>query len=327
MNILVTGGAGFIGSHACKALAAAGHHPVVLDDLRTGHRRAVRFGPFVEGDIADRIKVEAVLREHRIDTVMHFAASAYVGESVLRPDLYYANNVAGLLALLDAVRAAGVGRIVFSSTCATFGPADHKIGENDRQAPINPYGRSKLMAERILADYAAAFGLGAVVLRYFNAAGSDPDGELGEDHDPETHLIPAALLAAAGLRPHLDVFGIDYPTPDGTCVRDFVHVCDLADAHVAALGAIEPGLFKAFNLGNGDGISVRQIIDRVEAVTGRPVPWRASPRRPGDPPSLVADASAARRELGWIPRFGELDEMIGHAWAYMSGPGRMARLS
>jgi len=318
VRILVTGGAGFIGSHACKALAKAGHEPVVLDNLRTGHRWAVRFGPFVHGDILETERVATALREHRIEAVMHFAALAYVGESIARPDLYYRTNVAGSLSLLEAMRLADVSRFVFSSTCATFGNIDHPIAESDGQSPINPYGASKLMVERLLQDYAAAFGIASVALRYFNAAGADPEGELGEVHEPETHLLPIALQVAAGLRPQLDVMGTDYATPDGTCVRDYIHVCDLADAHVAALRALEPGRFQAFNLGNGNGFSVRQVVDRVAAVTGREVAWQAAPRRAGDPPSLVADASAARDRLGWLPRYPALDDMIAHAWSFMN---------
>lgn len=320
MKILVTGGAGFIGSHACKALAAAGYEPVVLDSLRTGHRWAARFGPFVHGDILETERVAALLRDQRIGAVMHFAALAYVGESISHPDLYYRTNVTGSLSLLNAMRLAGVSRFIFSSTCATFGNVDRRISEQESQNPINPYGASKLMVERILQDYAAAYGIGSVALRYFNAAGSDPDGELGEVHDPETHLLPIAMQVAAGERAQLEVFGTDYPTPDGTCIRDYIHVCDLADAHVAALDVVDPGCFKAFNLGNGNGFSVRQVIERVGAVTGREVSWRSAPRRPGDPPSLVADASAARAELGWTPRYAELDDMIAHAWSFMTGP-------
>jgi len=322
VRILVTGGAGFIGSHACKALARAGHEPVVLDNLRTGHRWAARYGPFVHGDILETERLAATITEHGVTAVMHFAALAYVGESISRPDLYYRTNVAGTLSLLDAMRLAGVSRIVFSSSCATFGNLDRPISERDAQNPINPYGASKLMAERLLQDYAAAFGIGSVALRYFNAAGSDPEGELGEVHDPETHLLPIALQVAAGARAHLAVFGTDYPTADGTCVRDYIHVCDLADAHAAALNVLEDGRFKAFNLGNGNGFSVRQVIDRVSAVTGREVAWRAAPRRPGDPPSLVADAAVAHRELGWTPRYPSLDDMIAHAWAFMTSSAR-----
>jgi UDP-arabinose 4-epimerase len=320
LKILVTGGAGFIGSHACKALAAAGYEPVVLDNLRTGHRWATRFGPYVHGDILETERVAALLREQRIGAVMHFAALAYVGESINHPDLYYRTNVTGSLSLLNAMRLAGVSQFIFSSTCATFGNVDRKINEQEPQNPINPYGASKLMVERILQDYAAAYGIGSVALRYFNAAGSDPDGELGEVHEPETHLLPVAMQVAVGQRAHLEVFGTDYPTPDGTCIRDYIHVCDLADAHVAALDVLDPGRFKAFNLGNGNGFSVRQVIERVGAVTGREVSWRSAPRRPGDPPSLVADASAARAELGWTPRYAELDDMIAHAWSFMTGP-------
>ncbi|MDO8801624.1 UDP-glucose 4-epimerase GalE [Phenylobacterium sp.] len=318
MKVLVTGGAGFIGSHVCKALAEAGHEPVVLDNLRTGHLWAARFGPFVHGDILEIERVAEALKTHRVDIVMHFAALAYVGESISEPDIYYRTNVIGSLSLLNAMRLAGVSRIVFSSTCATFGNVDRKIGDNEAQNPINPYGASKLMVERILRDYAAAYGIGSVALRYFNAAGCDPSGELGEVHDPETHLLPIALQVAAGTRSQLDVFGTDYPTPDGTCIRDYIHVCDLADAHVAALNVLETGAFKAFNLGNGNGFSVRQVIDRVEAVTGRKVVWQAAPRRLGDPPLLVADATAARVKLGWAPRFSSLDDMISHGWSFMN---------
>ncbi len=318
MKILVTGGAGFIGSHACKALKAAGHEPVVLDNLRTGHRWAVRYGPFEHGDILETSRIAALMRKHEIEAVMHFAALAYVGESISQPDAYYQTNVVGTLSLLDAMRLAGVNRFIFSSTCATFGNVDHHISEADPQNPINPYGASKLMVERILRDYASAFGIASVALRYFNAAGSDPDGELGEIHDPETHLIPITLFVAGGMRDKLNVFGTDYDTPDGTCVRDYIHVCDLADAHAAALGVLEAGTFKAFNLGNGNGFSVRQVIDRAEAITGKPIAWEASPRREGDPPSLVADATAARAALGWHPRYPSLDDMIAHSWDFLT---------
>lgn len=318
MRVLVTGGAGFIGSHACKALKAAGHEPVVLDNLRTGHRWAVRFGPFEYGDILDTVKVAELLKAHRIEAVMHFAALAYVGESIFHPDIYYRTNVMGTLSLLNAMRLAGVGNFIFSSTCATFGNIGHKISEADTQNPINPYGASKLMAERLLRDYAAAYGIGAVALRYFNAAGSDPDGEVGEIHEPETHLIPLTLFAAARKIEKLRVFGTDYDTEDGSCVRDYIHVCDLADAHVAALDALQPGAFKAFNLGNGNGYSVRQVIERVEAVTGHTVVWEAAPRRAGDPPSLVADATLAREVLGWVPKYASLDDMIAHSWSFLA---------
>jgi UDP-arabinose 4-epimerase len=318
MKILVTGGAGFIGSHACKALKTAGHEPVVLDNLRTGHRWAVKYGPFEHGDILETSRVAALLQKHEIEAVMHFAALAYVGESISQPGAYYQTNVVGTLSLLGAMRLAGVNRFIFSSTCATFGNVDHHISEADPQNPINPYGASKLMVERILRDYAAAFGIASVALRYFNAAGSDPDGELGEIHDPETHLIPITLFVAAGMRDKLNVFGTDYDTHDGTCVRDYIHVCDLADAHVAALGVLETGTFKAFNLGNGNGFSVRQVIDRAEAITGKPIAWEASPRREGDPPSLVADATAARTALGWNPRYPSLDDMIAHSWDFLT---------
>ncbi len=318
MKILVTGGAGFIGSHACKALKAAGHEPVVLDNLRTGHSWAVRFGPFEHGDILDTARVAEVLKVHRIEAVMHFAALAYVGESLLHPDIYYRTNVCGTQSLLNAMRLVGVDKFIFSSTCATFGNIDHKITEADTQNPINPYGASKLMAERLLRDYAAAYGISAVTLRYFNAAGSDPDGELGEIHEPETHLIPVTLFAAAGKIEKLRIYGTDYDTEDGTCVRDYIHVCDLADAHVAALNALRSGAFRHFNLGNGNGYSVRQVIERVKEVTDREVAWEAAPRRAGDPPSLVADATLAREVLGWIPKYASLDDMIAHAWHFFT---------
>ena len=318
MSILVTGGAGFIGSRTCKALAAAGHDPVVLDNLRTGHRWTVKYGPFEYGDINDTELLVSIIKRHRIEAVMHFAALAYVGESISNPDIYYGTNVCGTLSLLNAMRQSRIDNIVFSSTCATFGNIRHKITEHDVQKPINPYGASKLMVERILRDYSDAYGFGSVALRYFNAAGSDPDGELGELHEPETHLIPLTLFVAAGKTDKIQVFGTDYDTEDGSCVRDYIHVCDLADAHVAALDALQPGAFKAFNLGNGNGYSVRQVIERVEAVTGHKVVWETAPRRTGDPPSLVADATLACEVLGWNPRYASLDDMIAHSWSFFT---------
>ena len=317
MKVLVTGGAGFIGSHTCKALKAAGHEPVVFDNLRSGHRWAVKFGPFEHGDILETERLVTIMLEHGIDAVMHFAALAYVGESIKHPDIYYRTNVQGTLSLLNAMRTAGVNSIIFSSTCATFGNISHVITEHDRQEPINPYGASKLMAERILKDYAASYGIGSIALRYFNAAGSDPDGDIGEVHEPETHLIPLVLFAAGGLRTSISVFGTDYATNDGTCIRDYIHVCDLADAHVKALNALEASQFKAFNLGNGNGFSVREVIERAQIVTGRRIPWEAAPARPGDPPCLVADATLARENLGWEPGYPSLDEMLLHAWKFL----------
>lgn len=318
MRVLVTGGAGFIGSHAAKALAAAGHEPVVFDNLRTGHRWAVKWGPFVHGDINDVVLLVEVMRREKIDLVMHFAALAYVGESVGRPDLYWRTNVAGSLNLLEAMRIAGVERIVFSSTCATYGIVEKMpITEASPQSPINPYGQSKLAVEHILANYAQAFGMGAVALRYFNVAGADADGEIGEEHDPETHLIPLALKAAAGEIPHLTILGDDYPTVDGTCIRDYIHVSDLATAHVAAMSIIQPGNNTALNLGAGRGFSVREVVEEAKRVTGRDIPFVIAARRPGDPPTLAADVSLAAEKLGWMPQRSTLDVMIESTWAWM----------
>jgi UDP-arabinose 4-epimerase len=317
-TILVTGGAGYIGSHACKALAAAGYTPVTFDNLARGHRDAVRWGPFVQGDILDRPALDDVLRQYRPAAVMHFAAFAYVAESASNPGRYYRNNVAGSLTLLEAMRHAGVYELVFSSTCATYGlPRTPLIAEDHPQEPINPYGASKLMVERMLRDFDAAHGLRSIALRYFNAAGADPAGEIGEDHEPEPHLVPLALDAALGRLPALTIHGDRHATPDGTGVRDYVHVSDLAEAHVLALKALQAGCASsAFNLGNGQGFSVREVIDAVQAVTGRPIQVRVGPPRAGDPPTLVADASRARAQLGWQPRITRLDEIVATAWQW-----------
>jgi len=316
-TVLVTGGAGYIGSHACKALADAGLTPVVYDNLSRGFEWAVKWGPFERGDLLDQARLEVVIRRHQPIAVMHFAAFAYVGESVAYPATYYRNNVVGSLALLEAMRAGGVDRIVFSSSCTTYGVRGAEpIGEDTPQAPVNPYGVTKLLVEQALRDYAVAYGLRAVAMRYFNAAGADPDGEIGEAHDPETHLIPLVLEAAATAAP-LTVFGDDYPTPDGTCIRDYVHVTDLADAHVAALQSLDHASgFRAFNLGTGRGLSNLEIIAAARRVTGREIPIRIGPRRAGDPPVLTADASRAGRELGWTPRLSSLDDIIDTAWRW-----------
>jgi UDP-glucose-4-epimerase GalE len=318
MNILLTGGAGYVGSHAARLLQQSGHVAWCYDNLAYGHRAAAPAGRLIEGDLMDRAKLDAVFREKRIDAVMLFAAFAYVGVSVTDPAKYYQNNIVGTLSLLDAMRDAGVNRIVFSSTCATYGvPKSFPITEDTPQNPVNPYGASKLMVERILADAGAAHGLGSAVLRYFNAAGSDPDGEIGEAHEPETHLIPLMLEAARG-RGRLQVFGNDYDTPDGSCIRDYIHVSDLADAHVLALSRLlDGGSSRVYNLGNGQGFSVFDVINAAARVTGRAIPHDIVPRRAGDPPALVADARRAREELGWRPRFADIDTQIDHAWRYM----------
>jgi UDP-glucose-4-epimerase GalE len=315
--VLVTGGAGYIGSHAAKALAGAGYRVVVYDNLSAGHRGAVRYGELVEGDISDVGALRAVLRRHEILGVMHFAAFLDVGESVREPALYYRNNVVGALSVLEAMAAESVRHFVFSSTCATYGdPIETPIAETHPQRPINSYGETKLAIERALPHYERAYGLRFVALRYFNAAGADPDGELGEDHSPEIHLIPRAIDAAAG-GAGLQVFGDDYPTPDGTCLRDYVHVADLADAHVRALEAIvETGKSGAYNLGTGHPHSVREVIDTVERVTGRQVPWTLAPRRAGDPAVLYAAPHKAENELRWIHRFGDLDTIVRTAWEW-----------
>lgn len=318
MKILVVGGAGYVGSHACKALGAAGHEPIIFDNLATGHAHAVKWGPLILGDLLKPADIDTALADHQPDAVMHFAALAYVGESMLRPDLYYRTNVTGTLNLLDAMRKADIGRIIFSSTCATYGqPEEMPIRETTPQAPINPYGRSKLMIEQVLADYCRAFDMGAVALRYFNAAGADPEGEIGEEHDPETHLIPLVLQTALGLRESVQVFGTDYPTPDGTAIRDYVHVSDLADAHVKALDGIKAGKLDVFNLGKGTGTSVQQIIETARSITGRDIQADFAPRRPGDPPVLLADPSRAGTELGWSPQISDLDTILQTAWKWL----------
>ncbi len=317
-SILVTGGAGYIGSHACKALAAAGYVPVVYDNLSRGRRHAVRWGPFVEGDIEDRARLAATLREHRIAAVMHFAAFAYVPESVADPALYYRNNLAGSLALLDTMRREGVDRLVFSSSCVVYGiPDSVPIRETTPALPVNPYGETKLAVERALPCYERAYGLRFVALRYFNAAGADRDGEIGNEHDPETRLIPLVLRAALGLGPPIEIFGNDYPTPDGTAIRDYIHVEDLAAAHVRALQYLAGGGASAtLNLGTGRGHSVREVVAAVERISGRPVPRNEAPRRPGDPPALVADAGLARERLDWRPTCSDLDTIVRSALAW-----------
>lgn len=311
-RVLVTGGAGYIGSHTCKALAQAGYLPVTIDNFVYGHDWAVKWGPLETGDIGDPEFVERVIRQNRIEAVVHFAAYAYVGESMSEPATYFRNNVINSLCLLETMQSCGVRNIVFSSTCATYGlPEEVPIGEEHPQRPVNPYGESKLFLERTLNWYDTAYQLRSVVLRYFNAAGADPDGEIGEDHDPEMHLSPLAIAAALGQGPELRVFGNDYPTPDGTAVRDYVHVTDLASAHVKALDyLLRGGTSTALNLGTGTGRSVREVIAAVERASGRRVPVREAPRRPGDPPLLIAAPGQAREVLGWAPRMSDIDSIV-----------------
>ncbi len=317
MNVLVTGGAGYVGSHAARLLTAAGHDVWAYDNLVFGHRAAVAPGRLIEGDLLDKEKLADVLRGKRIDAVMHFAAFAYVGESVTDPAKYYHNNVVGTLSLLDAMLKTDVKRIVFSSTCATYGePESVPIGETQPQAPVNPYGYTKLVIERALADYARAYGWGYAALRYFNAAGASADGDLGEDHDPETHLIPLVLQVALGRREHITIFGDKLPTPDGSCIRDYVHVDDLASAHISALEKLKPGTELRCNLGTGRGTSVKEVVQACRDVTGHDIPAKVAPPRAGDPPALIADASLARRELGWVPRFTSIKPIVESAWKW-----------
>lgn len=319
MNVLVTGGAGYIGSHAVKQLQAHGHQPVVLDNFFRGHPEAVpKDVPLEELDVSMTAALANALTYHKIDCVMHFAALAYVGESVEQPLEYYANNTAGTISLLQAMQQAGVHKMVFSSTCATYGQPDTvPITEDTKQQPINPYGWSKLFIERVLIDFAAAnppFAFAA--LRYFNVAGCAPDGSIGEDHDPETHLIPVLLKVALGQLPEAKIFGDDYPTPDGTCIRDYIHVQDLADAHIAVMDRLAPGAKLIYNLGIGKGYSVQQVLHAARRVTGQPIPAAVAPRRPGDPPQLFADASKIAREIGWKARYTDIEAIIETAWRW-----------
>ena len=315
-RILVTGGAGYIGSHTCKALAAAGYSPVVLDDLSTGHRWAVKWGPLITADIADRTQVWKALEAFGIEAVIHFAAHAHVGESVEQPRKYFDNNVSRTLALLDTLVDAGIDKFVFSSTCATYGVPQHlPITEDHPQAPINPYGATKLFVEQILHWYERAYRMRHVNFRYFNAAGADPDGDLGEDRTPETHLIPLVIAAAQGVNAPIEIFGTDYDTEDGTAVRDYIHVCDLADAHVRAVDhLLAGGASISVNLGTGRGYSVRDVITAVEAVGGSPVPLRHGLRRAGDPAALIADPQLAQSVLQWTPQMSDIRTIVQTAW-------------
>jgi UDP-glucose 4-epimerase len=317
MNILVVGGAGYIGSHTVRLLLAAGHSVVVYDNLSRGHAASVPPGLLVQGSVEDRATLVEVLRAKKIDAVMHFAAFALVNESVNDPALYYRNNVIAALELLDAMRQANVAKIVFSSTTATYGEPDIiPIDETTPQRPINPYGFTKLVIEHALADYAAAYGIGYAALRYFNAAGARPDGSIGEDHDPETHLIPIVLQVALGQRERITIYGDDYPTVDGSCIRDYVHVDDLGDAHLKALERLTPGKGLCLNLGTGRGTSVREIIQACREVTGHPIPEMIGPRRAGDPPELVADATQARKLLSWSPQYNDVRSIVETAWKW-----------
>ena len=320
-KILVTGGAGYIGSHAALALTSAGYEVVVLDSLVYGHAAIVKDVlklELVVGDTNDRSCLDSLFKKHRFDAVMHFAAYAYVGESVTQPDKYYRNNVVGTLTLLEAMNDAGIKKFIFSSTCATYGiPTIVPIPEDHPQNPINPYGSTKLMVERILADFDHAYDFRSVAFRYFNAAGADPQGQLGEAHDPETHLIPLVLFAALGSLPSVSIFGTDYDTPDGTCIRDYIHVTDLAQAHVQGLEYLmQGGKSDRFNLGNGSGFSVKEVIETARTVTGREIIAIENPRRAGDPPALVGSGDRARQVLGWDPQYADLKTILTHAWAW-----------
>ncbi len=327
MRVLVTGGAGYIGSHTAKALAKAGHEPVVLDNLSSGHRWAVKWGPFLDRDLASTEGLRPFLEKERVEAVLHFAAHLLVGESVRNPRKYYWNNVVNTLRLLDVMLEAGIKRMVFSSSAATYGnPQKVPIPEDHPKEPVNPYGETKLAMERALQWYGNAYGMKWVVLRYFNAAGADPEGELGECHDPEAHLIPLTIQATLGQRPHVEIYGTDYPTPDGTAVRDYIHVTDLADAHVRALEYLAGGgASRALNLGTGQGYSVREVIQAVGKVSSRPVPFREGPRRAGDPPILIADARLAGEVLGWKPQHSQLQTIIRDAWNWHSAGNKAGK--
>ncbi|MEO8520706.1 MAG: UDP-glucose 4-epimerase GalE [Acidobacteriota bacterium] len=318
VRILITGGAGYIGSHTAKLLTSAGHHAVVFDDLSQGHEWAVKWGAFERGTLSDPGRLARLFADHAFDAVVHFAASALVGESMTNPAKYFRNNTVATLNLLDAMRQSGVGTIVFSSTCATYGnPLRVPIDETHPQTPVNPYGESKLMVEKLLRWHGEAYGLRWIALRYFNAAGADPESEIGEDHDPESHLIPLVIGAAQGLRPPVRIFGTDYSTADGTAVRDYIHVMDLADGHLRALERLAAGTpSQAINLGTGRGHSVREVVDMVARVSGREVPAIEALRRPGDPPALIAAPARAREVLGWTSRYAELETIVRHAWAW-----------
>ena len=317
MKILITGGAGYVGSACLRHVAEQGHEVMAFDNLVMGHRNAVDGHPLVEGDIADTELLTRTLKDFGADAVMHFAAATYVGESVENPEYHYRNNIAGTLSLLNAMRAAGVGRILFSSTCATYGMSGAAaMSESTPLDPFSPYARTKLAVEWMIRDFAHAYGMGFTLLRYFNAAGGDPDGRHGEDHTPESHLIPLVLQVALGQRPKIAVFGTDYPTPDGTCIRDYVHTRDLASAHLLAIEATGPGTAEVFNIGTGKGQSVLEIIDACEKVTGRDIAREITERRPGDPPSLVADPIKLKSVLGWQPQYEDIEETIATAWAW-----------
>ncbi|MFK7837625.1 MAG: UDP-glucose 4-epimerase GalE [Sulfitobacter sp.] len=317
-NVLVTGGAGYIGSHACKALKAAGFTPVTYDNLATGWKDAVKFGPFEQGDLLDRARLDTVFETYEPVAVMHFAALSLVGESMSNPAKYWRNNVGGSLTLMEAAAAAECKNFIFSSTCATYGDQDNVVlNEDSAQAPINAYGASKRAIEDMLRDFETAFGLRHVIFRYFNVAGADPDGDVGEFHQPETHLVPLMLDAIAGKRDALTIYGTDYDTPDGTCIRDYVHVCDLVDAHVLGLKWLQDGKgSRVFNLGSGSGFSVREVLDQSEIVTNRTVPSVEGPRRPGDCTKLVSGSHRAEQELGWTPGRSNMKQMITDAWRW-----------
>ena len=317
-NILVVGGAGYIGSYMAKYLSMNGYMPVVLDNLVRGHPHGAKYGPFFKASMNDSTLLHKIFSDYPISAVMHFAAFSYVGESVEEPARYYQNNVANTIALLEAMVEMNIGNFIFSSSSAIYGePIEIPITEDHPREPINPYGRTKLMVEQILDDFRTAYGLESVCLRYFNAAGADPDGDLGEDHNPETHLIPLVLKTALGQRPHIDVFGNDYPTPDGTCIRDYIHIEDLAQAHLLALERLLAGLPGGqYNLGNGEGHSVKQVIDIARHVTGKEIPARIVARRPGDPAVLISSSQKAIRDLGWKPQFPDLEAIAETAWAW-----------